>query len=92
MLAVYTTPTPLSRQVNVTLPQETRDNGTLYAVVYVHKAGVSPLDDNREVHFATQLTTYITPTHAEGQRNVLKVTYNSTPVIGLSYRHFSMVD
>ncbi|XP_076594090.1 lipid scramblase CLPTM1L-like isoform X2 [Chaetodon auriga] len=60
------------RQVNVSLPQETRANGTLYAVVYVHKAGVSPLEDSREVHYAAQLTTYLTPTHTEGQRDMLK--------------------
>lgn len=55
------------RQTNVTLPQETRDNGSLYAVVYVHRAGVSPLDDNREVHYAAQLTTYATPVSAGRQ-------------------------
>ncbi|XP_032374923.1 cleft lip and palate transmembrane protein 1-like protein isoform X2 [Etheostoma spectabile] len=62
------------RQVNISLPEQTRANGTLYAVVYVHKAGVSPLDDGREVHYATQLTTYITPTHThtEGQRDMQK--------------------
>ncbi|XP_013873246.1 cleft lip and palate transmembrane protein 1-like protein [Austrofundulus limnaeus] len=54
------------RQVNVSLPDETRANGTLYAVVYVHKAGVSPLEDRREVHYAAHLTTYITPPPAEG--------------------------
>ncbi|TMS11077.1 Cleft lip and palate transmembrane protein 1-like protein [Larimichthys crocea] len=60
------------RQVNVSLPEETRTNGTLYAVVYVHKAGVSPLEDSREVHYAAQLTTYITPTHTEGPRDMQK--------------------
>ncbi|XP_074510261.1 lipid scramblase CLPTM1L-like [Sebastes fasciatus] len=60
------------RQVNVSLPEQTRANGTLYAVVYVHKAGVSPLEDGREVHYAAQLTTYITPTHTEGQRDMQK--------------------
>ncbi|XP_031154577.1 cleft lip and palate transmembrane protein 1-like protein isoform X1 [Sander lucioperca] len=62
------------RQVNISLPEQTRANGTLYAVVYVHKAGVSPLDDGREVHYAAQLTTYITPTHThtEGQRDMQK--------------------
>ncbi|XP_041799172.1 cleft lip and palate transmembrane protein 1-like protein [Chelmon rostratus] len=64
------------RQVNVSLPQETRANGTLYAVVYVHKASVSPLEDSREVHYAAQLTTYITPTHTEGQRDMLKRSEN----------------
>ncbi|XP_026228519.1 cleft lip and palate transmembrane protein 1-like protein [Anabas testudineus] len=62
------------RQVNVSLPESTRANGTLYAVVYVHKAGVSPLDDSREVHYAAQLTTYITPSHTKGQKDVQKRT------------------
>ncbi|XP_071326296.1 lipid scramblase CLPTM1L-like isoform X2 [Trachinotus anak] len=62
----------LERQVNVTLPEETQANGTLYAVVYVHKAGVSPLEDSKEVHYAAQLTTYITPTHTRGQRDTQK--------------------
>nr|XP_029137368.1 cleft lip and palate transmembrane protein 1-like protein isoform X2 [Labrus bergylta] len=57
------------RQVNISLPQETRANGTLYAVVYIHKAGVSPLEDNREVHYAALLTTYITPPLTAGQRD-----------------------
>nr|XP_020464128.1 cleft lip and palate transmembrane protein 1-like protein [Monopterus albus] len=60
------------RQVNVSVPEETRANGTLYAVVYIHKAGVSPLEDSREVHHIAQLTTYISPTHTEGQRNTQK--------------------
>ncbi|KAF3691723.1 Cleft lip and palate transmembrane protein 1-like protein [Channa argus] len=36
------------REVSVSLPEETRANGTLYAVVYVHKAGVSPLEDSKQ--------------------------------------------
>ncbi|KAM7420445.1 hypothetical protein PAMA_014931 [Pampus argenteus] len=60
------------RQVNVSLPEETRANGTLYVVVYVHKASVSPLEDSREVHYAAQLTIYITPAHREGQRDTQK--------------------
>ncbi|XP_022067379.2 lipid scramblase CLPTM1L-like isoform X1 [Acanthochromis polyacanthus] len=57
------------RTVNVSLPEETRANGTLFAVVYVHKAGVSPLEDSREVHYASQLTSYILPQHAEKLRS-----------------------
>ncbi|XP_042346417.1 cleft lip and palate transmembrane protein 1-like protein [Plectropomus leopardus] len=68
------------KQVNVSLPEETRANGTLYAVVYVHKAGVSPLEDGREVHYAVQLTTYITPTHTEGQRDMQKSPGSKNPV------------
>uniref|UniRef100_A0A3B4Z3U3 Lipid scramblase CLPTM1L n=1 Tax=Stegastes partitus TaxID=144197 RepID=A0A3B4Z3U3_9TELE len=61
------------RQVNISLPEETRANGTLFAVVYVHKAGVSPLEDSREVHYAAQLTTYILPPHAEVRQNQIPV-------------------
>ncbi|XP_078143461.1 lipid scramblase CLPTM1L-like [Centroberyx gerrardi] len=60
------------RQVNVSLPEETRANGSLYAVVYVHKAGVSPLEDSREVHYAALLTSYITLRYSEGQRDMQK--------------------
>uniref|UniRef100_A0A1A8I202 Lipid scramblase CLPTM1L n=1 Tax=Nothobranchius kuhntae TaxID=321403 RepID=A0A1A8I202_NOTKU len=48
------------KQVNVSLPEQTRANGSLYAVVYVHKAGVSPLEDRREVHHSARLTTHVT--------------------------------
>ncbi|KAM6994516.1 lipid scramblase CLPTM1L-like isoform 2-T2 [Tautogolabrus adspersus] len=57
------------RQVNISLPEETRANGTLYAVVYIHKAGVSPLEDSREVHYAALLTTYISPPTTAGQKD-----------------------
>ncbi|XP_034031112.1 cleft lip and palate transmembrane protein 1-like protein [Thalassophryne amazonica] len=50
-----------SRQVNVSLPEATQANGSLYAVVYVHKSGVSPLEDGKESHSAAQLTAYIIP-------------------------------
>uniref|UniRef100_A0A3B3WEQ9 Lipid scramblase CLPTM1L n=1 Tax=Poecilia mexicana TaxID=48701 RepID=A0A3B3WEQ9_9TELE len=56
------------RQVSVSLPEETQNNGSLYAVVYVHKAGISPLEDRREVHYAAHLTTYITPPRTKGQK------------------------
>uniref|UniRef100_A0A3P9NXD2 Lipid scramblase CLPTM1L n=1 Tax=Poecilia reticulata TaxID=8081 RepID=A0A3P9NXD2_POERE len=59
--------------VSVSLPEETQNNGSLYAVVYVHKAGVSPLEDRREVHYAAHLTTYITPPRTKGQKAPMKV-------------------
>ncbi|XP_041932897.1 cleft lip and palate transmembrane protein 1-like protein isoform X2 [Alosa sapidissima] len=49
------------RQVNITLPKKTRKNGTLFAMVFVHQAGVSPWQDQRQVHQVTQLTTYMLP-------------------------------
>ncbi|XP_046875762.1 cleft lip and palate transmembrane protein 1-like protein [Hypomesus transpacificus] len=53
------------RIVNVTLPKKTRNNGTLYALVFLHKPGVSPWQDPRQVHFVAQLTTYMLPKPAE---------------------------
>ncbi|KAG7268752.1 hypothetical protein CRUP_031824 [Coryphaenoides rupestris] len=47
--------------VNVSLPRKTRQNGTLYAVVFVHQANVSPWQDPRQVHQVAQLTTYMVP-------------------------------
>lgn len=49
------------RIVNVSIPKKTRNNGTLYAMVFVHQAGVSPWQDQRQVHFVAQLTTYMVP-------------------------------
>ncbi|KAM8827174.1 lipid scramblase CLPTM1L-like isoform 1-T1 [Synchiropus picturatus] len=60
------------RQVSVSLPEETRANGSLYAVVYVHRAGASPLEDSRAVHHAAQLTTFLTRVDAEASKDPLK--------------------
>ncbi|NP_001158824.1 lipid scramblase CLPTM1L [Salmo salar] len=49
------------RIVNVSLPKKTRKNGTLYAMVFVHQAGISPWQDPKQVHLVTQLTTYMIP-------------------------------
>uniref|UniRef100_A0A8D2ZYW5 Lipid scramblase CLPTM1L n=1 Tax=Scophthalmus maximus TaxID=52904 RepID=A0A8D2ZYW5_SCOMX len=49
------------RIVNVSLPKKTRNNGTLYALVFVHQAGVTPWQDPRQVHLVAQLTTYMIP-------------------------------
>lgn len=50
-----------SRIVNVSLPKKTRNNGTLYALIFVHQAGVTPWQDPRQVHLVAQLTTYMVP-------------------------------
>uniref|UniRef100_A0A3Q2P5N5 Lipid scramblase CLPTM1L n=1 Tax=Fundulus heteroclitus TaxID=8078 RepID=A0A3Q2P5N5_FUNHE len=47
--------------VNVSLPKKTRNNGTLYALIFVHQAGLSPWQDPRQVHLVAQLTTYMVP-------------------------------
>lgn len=50
-----------SRTVNISIPKKTRNNGTLYALVFVHQAGVTPWQDPRQVHLAAQLTAYMVP-------------------------------
>ncbi|XP_049606677.1 lipid scramblase CLPTM1L [Syngnathus scovelli] len=49
------------RTVNVSLPKKTRNNGTLYALVFVHQAGVTPWQDPQEVHLVAHLTAYMVP-------------------------------
>lgn len=49
------------RVINVSIPTKTRNNGTLYALIFVHQAGVSPWQDPREVHLVAHLTTYMVP-------------------------------
>ncbi|XP_041811004.1 cleft lip and palate transmembrane protein 1-like protein [Chelmon rostratus] len=49
------------RIINVSLPAKTRNNGTLYALIFVHQAGVTPWQDPRQVHLVAQLTTYMVP-------------------------------
>ncbi|XP_041759686.1 cleft lip and palate transmembrane protein 1-like protein [Coregonus clupeaformis] len=53
--------TKFERIVNVSLPKKTRKNGTLYAMVFVHQAGMSPWQDPRQVHLVSQLTSYMIP-------------------------------
>lgn len=53
--------TKFEKLVNVSLPKKTRKNGTLYAMVFLHQAGVSPWQDPHQVHLVTQLTTYMLP-------------------------------
>lgn len=49
------------RIINVSIPTKTRNNGTLYALIFVHQAGVSPWQDPRQVHMVAHLTTYMVP-------------------------------
>ncbi|KAM6899943.1 lipid scramblase CLPTM1L [Xenentodon cancila] len=49
------------RIVNVSLPKKTCNNGTLYALIFVNQAGLSPWQDPRQVHLVAQLTTYMVP-------------------------------
>ncbi|KAM9386087.1 LOW QUALITY PROTEIN: lipid scramblase CLPTM1L-like [Pholidichthys leucotaenia] len=53
--------TKFERIVNVSLPKKTRNNGTLYALIFVHQSGVTPWQDPHRVHFVAQLTTYMVP-------------------------------
>uniref|UniRef100_A0A4W2E3X6 Lipid scramblase CLPTM1L n=1 Tax=Bos indicus x Bos taurus TaxID=30522 RepID=A0A4W2E3X6_BOBOX len=49
------------RTVNVSVPKKTRNNGTLYAYVFLHHAGVLPWNDAKQVHLVSPLTTYMVP-------------------------------
>ncbi|KAB0393811.1 hypothetical protein E2I00_001244, partial [Balaenoptera physalus] len=49
------------RTVNVSVPKKTRNNGTLYAYIFVHHAGVLPWHDGKQVHLVSPLTTYMVP-------------------------------
>lgn len=49
------------RTVNVSVPSKTRNNGSLYAYIFLHHAGVLPWHDGRQVHLVSPLTTYMVP-------------------------------
>lgn len=50
-----------SRTVNVSVPKKTRNNGTLYAYIFLHHAGILPWHDGKQVHIVSPLTTYMVP-------------------------------
>lgn len=45
----------------MSVPKKTRNNGTLYAYIFLHHAGVLPWHDGKEVHLVSSLTTYMVP-------------------------------
>ncbi|KAM9387653.1 lipid scramblase CLPTM1L [Phaethornis superciliosus] len=49
------------RTVNVSVPKKTRNNGTLYAYIFLHHAGMLPWHDGKQVHIVSPLTTYMVP-------------------------------
>ncbi|XP_054047390.1 lipid scramblase CLPTM1L isoform X3 [Rissa tridactyla] len=49
------------RTVNVSVPKKTRNNGTLYAYIFLHHAGILPWRDGKQVHIVSPLTTYMVP-------------------------------
>nr|XP_060630604.1 lipid scramblase CLPTM1L [Anolis sagrei ordinatus] len=49
------------RTVNVSVPKKTRNNGTLYAYIFLHHAGIQPWQDGKQVHIVSPLTTYMVP-------------------------------
>lgn len=59
--SVFLPLTVFHRIINVSIPTKTRNNGTLYALIFVHQAGVSPWQDPRQVHMVAHLTTYMVP-------------------------------
>ncbi|ROI69397.1 Cleft lip and palate transmembrane protein 1-like protein, partial [Anabarilius grahami] len=79
------------RLINVSLPKKTRKNGTLYAMVFLHQAGVTPWQDPHQVHLVTQLTTYMLPKPPEislitGQDDPQEINSSSTELpLTISY-------
>ncbi|XDV39838.1 hypothetical protein PO909_009021 [Leuciscus waleckii] len=47
------------RKVSVAVPAMTHNNGSVHAVVFVHKSGVSPWKDSRHVRLVTRLTSQV---------------------------------
>lgn len=45
----------------MSVPKKTRDNGTLYAYIFLHHVGVLPWHDGKQVHLVSPLTTYMVP-------------------------------
>ncbi|KAJ7991760.1 hypothetical protein DPEC_G00287220 [Dallia pectoralis] len=62
---VFDVDSKFERTLNVSVPKKTRNNGTLFALAFVHQAGVSPWQDQKQVHLVAQLTTYMIPKPAE---------------------------
>ena len=51
----------LHRSVNASLPQQTRDNGSLYAHVFIYPAGGSPFNSQLVSHAISLMTVYSLP-------------------------------
>ncbi|XP_036441114.1 cleft lip and palate transmembrane protein 1-like protein [Colossoma macropomum] len=75
----------LERKVSVSLPELTHKNGTLHAVVFVHKSGVSPWKDSKHVRLVARLTSQMLPLPPVGSvssaRDSEKGTGNQRPVL-----------
>uniref|UniRef100_A0A673HCE1 Lipid scramblase CLPTM1L n=1 Tax=Sinocyclocheilus rhinocerous TaxID=307959 RepID=A0A673HCE1_9TELE len=53
--------TKFERKVSVAVPEMTHNNGTVHAVVFVHKSGVLPWKDSRHVRLVARLTSQMVP-------------------------------
>ncbi len=56
--------------MSVPVPEMTHNNGTVHAVVFVHKSGVLPWKDSRHVRLVARLTSQMVPLQS-GKREVL---------------------
>uniref|UniRef100_A0A4W5QGR0 Lipid scramblase CLPTM1L n=1 Tax=Hucho hucho TaxID=62062 RepID=A0A4W5QGR0_9TELE len=74
------------RVVNVSLPLATRNNGTLHTLVYVHKFGVSPLQDNQQVHHVAQLSTYMIFNCSVWLTHLI-ISFMASPGLAFSQKH-----
>lgn len=50
-----------TESINANIPNETRNNGSLYAHIYVYQAGVSPFESEYVSHASAPLTMYSLP-------------------------------
>uniref|UniRef100_A0A672PJU5 Lipid scramblase CLPTM1L n=1 Tax=Sinocyclocheilus grahami TaxID=75366 RepID=A0A672PJU5_SINGR len=68
--------TKFERKVSVAVPEMTHNNGTVHAVVFVHKSGVLPWKDSRHVRLVARLTSQMVPLQS-GNREVLWLFINA---------------
>uniref|UniRef100_A0A671SFM8 Lipid scramblase CLPTM1L n=1 Tax=Sinocyclocheilus anshuiensis TaxID=1608454 RepID=A0A671SFM8_9TELE len=61
--------TKFERKVSVAVPEMTHNNGTVHAVVFVHKSGVFPWKDSRHVRLVARLTSQMVPLQSGNREN-----------------------
>ncbi|RXN05908.1 cleft lip and palate transmembrane 1 [Labeo rohita] len=71
--------TKFERKVSVTVPEMTHNNGTVHAVVFVHKSGVLPWKDSRHVRLVARLTSQMIPLQS-GNREEMNSTTKAVPL------------
>uniref|UniRef100_A0A672PSG3 Lipid scramblase CLPTM1L n=1 Tax=Sinocyclocheilus grahami TaxID=75366 RepID=A0A672PSG3_SINGR len=70
--------TKFERKVSVAVPEMTHNNGTVHAVVFVHKSGVLPWKDSRHVRLVARLTSQMVPLQSGNREVFLKKQNNNS--------------